>query len=85
MYPIAINPPFQNARMLAQKGAFTIHSNNPQPLEEQCPESVRKIPLPNNAKEGARQFLEYANLNEYSIYPDIVGMASHIRKLAFGW
>ena len=35
---------------------------------------------PDEAKEEARNFLKWANLDEYTIYPDIVGMAQHIKR-----
>ena len=82
--PIALDPPFQSERMLAQKGTFTIHGNDKRALETQCPEFVRKVILPKEAKGGAREFLEHANLNEFSIYPDMVGMARYIRRQALG-
>jgi hypothetical protein len=36
--------------------------------------------LPSAAKQEAREFLKWANLDEYTIYPDIVGMARHIKR-----
>ena len=82
--PIAIDPPYQSDRMFAQKGTFTIHGNDKRALEIQCPHIVRKVILPKEAKDGAREFLEHANLNEFSIYPDMVGMARYIRRQALG-
>jgi hypothetical protein len=31
--PIAIEPPFSNARLLAQQGCFTVHGSNPNPID----------------------------------------------------
>lgn len=84
IHPIAIDIPFQNTRILAQRGAFTIHGSNIVPLEDQCPTAVKKVILPVTALDAARDFLRHANLNEYSIYPDIFGMAQHIVSMAFG-
>ncbi|HSU55641.1 MAG TPA: FRG domain-containing protein [Candidatus Dormibacteraeota bacterium] len=80
IYPIAIDPPLQSDRMFAQKATFTIHGRDPKSLGAQCPDSVQKVLLPSSAKPAAREFLEHAALDAYSIYPDIVGMARHIRK-----
>jgi hypothetical protein len=78
--PIALEPPFQNDRMFAQRGMFTIHGDDERSLEEQCPDALRKIVIPESARQGALEFLEFASLNELSIFPDIVGIASHIRN-----
>jgi hypothetical protein len=80
VHPIAIDTPYRNARIAAQLGTFTIHGSNHDPIEVQLPECVRRIVLPSAIKPSAREFLEHANLNPFSIYPDIVGMAQHIRR-----
>jgi hypothetical protein len=82
--PIAIDIPFQNPRILAQRGVFTVQGSDRKPLEEQCPDVIRKVVLPVAALRGAREFLDHANLNQYSIYPDIFGMAQHIVNRIFG-
>lgn len=82
--PIALDPPLQTDRMFAQQATFTVHGRDPRSIGDQGPEVIRKVDLPKEALSGARQFLEYSNLNAYSIYPDIVGMARHIRKRVFG-
>jgi len=82
LHPIAVRPPLQSERLFAQRGVFTIHGNSTAALEKQCPLAIRKVTLPAVAKSGARRFLEYANLDEYAIYPDILGMSRHIvRKI----
>ena len=75
------DPPFQNGRLFAQRGMFTIHGDDERSLEEQCPSCVRKVLLPKSARRGALEFLQFSSLNELSIFPDIVGVASHIRNL----
>jgi hypothetical protein len=79
--PIAIEPPFQNDRMFAQRGMFTIHGEDIRPLDEQYPECVARILLPVSARKGAKEFLHFASLNELSIFPDMVGVAAHIRNM----
>lgn len=77
-YPIAFRPLLQSDRLVAQHGTFTIHGSDPRPLDEQVPDCVRRIILSTAAKPGAREFLEYAALDPFRIYPDIVGMARHL-------
>jgi len=76
--PIAIDCMFQNDRIAAQSGTFTVHGTDAAPIDEQASKAIRKIVLAPSAKPEAREFLEYANLNAFSIYPDVIGMARHI-------
>jgi hypothetical protein len=82
--PIAIELPFQNPRILAQRGVFTVHGSNPACLAAQCQDAARMVVLPVTAQDAAREFLKHANLNESSIYPDIFGIVQHIESQAFG-
>jgi hypothetical protein len=78
--PIAMEPPFQNNRIFAQRGVFTIHGDDPRGLEEQYQDCIRKVILPLDAREDAFEFLEFASLNQLSIFPDIVGVAQHLTR-----
>ena len=82
-HPIAIIPPMQTDRVFAQRGVFTIHGDNPAALEKQCPEVVKRVLLKKEAKAAAREFLEHANLDEYSVFPDIIGLSRHLRRKIF--
>lgn len=84
MYPIAIDPPYENKRMLAQNGTFTIHGDKPDPIESLVPEAVRQVVLPESVLKGAHEFIEYADLNPHKIYPDLVGIASHLKRKYLG-
>jgi hypothetical protein len=48
--PIAIEAPFQNDRMMAQRGKFTIHGDDLRPIEEINPDCVRKVTIPIKAQ-----------------------------------
>lgn len=78
--PIAIRPPHQSERLRAQKGVFTVHGTKESGFEQCAVDCYRRILLPSEAKIEARDFLKWANLDEYTIYPDIVGMAQHIKR-----
>jgi hypothetical protein len=79
-HPLAIFPTMQNARIFAQKGHFTIHGALEKPLEDIAPECLTRIPLPAAALGEARTFLHLAGLNEYSVFPDIDGLARYLIK-----
>lgn len=83
-YPIAINSLYHNERMFAQRGTFTVHGKDRGALDKICPKAIVKVPLPEPALNGAREFLEFADINPFRIYPDIVGMARHIRRKHLG-
>jgi hypothetical protein len=82
VYPIAVEPIFSNDRMAAQIGAFTIHGDNLTPIETLCPEAVKKIILSGKAISETLEFCELANINEFTIFPDVAGIASHVRRIA---
>jgi hypothetical protein len=81
-YPLAISPRFPNSRIQRQQGVFTIHGKSTAPLEEQCPEVIGKITLEKRAQKEAEGFLSIANLNHFSLFPDMVGMARYVRASA---
>ena len=78
--PIAIRPTVQSDRIRAQKAVFTVHGSNINGFKDYAEKCFRKIILTADAKKGAREFLKWANLDEYTIYPDIVGMSQHIKR-----
>lgn len=79
--PLAIQPNYISDRLKAQAGRFTVFGTLDGNFEksESAQRCFRKIILPASAKAEARTFLKWANLNEFTIYPDIVGMANHIK------
>lgn len=82
MYPIAVEPIFSNERMASQTGAFTIHGDNIDPIEALCPEAVKKIVLSKVAIKETMEFCELANINEFAVFPDVAGIASHVIRVA---
>ena len=82
VYPIAIEPIFANERMLAQRGVFTVHGDSTTPIQELCPKAVKRIVLTGNAIPELLEFLEIANINEFTVYPDLSGIADYVRRSA---
>lgn len=78
--PIAVEPRFLNDRMLAQRGMFTIHHDKIDPLENTFPNEIKKVILPASVMPAALEFLELSNLHAYSIFPDVAGLAEHLRN-----
>ena len=78
--PIAIEPIFINDRMLAQRGMFTVHHDDIKPIETEFPEAIQKVVIPSNIIDAAMDFLSLTNINEYSVFPDLAGIAGYLKK-----
>jgi hypothetical protein len=72
--PIAIEPIFKNDRIVAQRGTFTVHHDEITPIEDIFPQAIKKVRL----EKATIEPLELANLNEYSVFPDLSGIAGHL-------
>ena len=79
-YPIAIKSLYTNNRILAQRGMFTIHGDNTNDIEKLCPNAVNKIIIKQEVVPEIMEFLEFANINEITVYPDFNGIADYIRR-----
>ena len=81
-HPVAIYPRQKTARIHAQQGWFTIHGNEFKPLEtiKNSDRFLRKIELPFEALPEARDFMNHAGLNHYSLFPDLDNLSKHLRQ-----
>jgi hypothetical protein len=82
VFPIAIQPLFQNDRIFAQSGMFTVHGDDTSPIELLCPRAVKRVVLTQMAIDGAHEFLEIANINARTVFPDMLGVADYVRRIA---
>ncbi len=77
---LGVNPP--NPRIVAQHGCFTFH--NPEdfskPLEELHPKCVKKFVIKHDMFDYAKKFLIQSGINEFSMFPDLDGLARYLRK-----
>jgi hypothetical protein len=78
--PIAIEPIFINDRMLAQRGMFTVHHDDIKPIESEFPDAIKKVVIPNSIISAAMEFLDLTNINEYSVFPDLAGIAGYLKR-----
>ncbi len=79
--PLALSPKHRNHRLAAQRGRFTAHGVDTRPIDVVTPECVQRVILRKDAKPAARQFLDHAGINAYTIFPDVTGVAPFIRSL----
>lgn len=82
-YPIAVKANFINERIMAQRGMFTVHGDNLTDLEKLCPKAVKKFVIANEAVHEIKEFLEIANINEFTVFPDLQGLSNYINKKYF--
>lgn len=65
-------------RMRSQRAVFTLHRDLSRPLQSLSPSAVRKFTLPKSAHDEAQSFLQLAGVNEFSVFPDLDGLARYI-------
>lgn len=77
---VAIMPPQHSPRQSAQRSVFTLHCDLSAPLEDFAGDCLRKFELPPNALHEAISFLALAGVNEFSVFPDLDGLARHLKS-----
>jgi hypothetical protein len=80
---VAVAPGRHNPRLFSQRGAFTMHDDLDRPLNEIVPSAVHKFVLPKHVHPDARKFLEMAGVSEFSLFPDLDGLARELRDQHF--
>jgi hypothetical protein len=78
--PVAIIPPREQKRIFAQKCVYTLHAFDYGPIEKKYEDSVKKFEIPLSAIDEANTFLFLCGMNDYSLFPDLDGLGSYIRK-----
>lgn len=79
-HSLAVAPLRHSSRIFNQKSGFTLHGDLVVPLEEKYPDLVTKITIPVDAHQGARDFLKMAGVSEFSMFPDLDGLAREIKN-----
>lgn len=80
---IALNAPRQHPRVFNQRGGFTLHADLAASLEDLAPAALHKLTVPADARSGARDFLRFAGISEFSLFPDLDGLARDFRAMFF--
>jgi len=78
METLAVQPELTNARMVAQRSAFTLCGALFQPLEERYPKSIRKLLLLSNDFHEAQDFLRLSGQNHFGLFPDLEGLRLYL-------
>jgi hypothetical protein len=80
---VAMNPLRHHPRIFNQKSGVTLHNDLKIPLEMLCPTAVKKIEIPVAAFDEAFDFLTLSGISEFSVFPDLDGLAREINKERF--
>jgi hypothetical protein len=78
---IAVNPSQTGRRLAAQRGCFTLHVDLSMALETLAPPILKKFVIPPEAIADGIGFLRLAGMHEYSLFPDLDGLARHLKAL----
>jgi hypothetical protein len=78
METLAVQPELTNARMVAQRSAFTLCGSSFQPLEERYPKSIRRFLLPSSDFHDTQDFLQLSGQNHFALCPDLEGLRVHL-------
>jgi hypothetical protein len=84
--PVAINGAHNSSRIVAQRGAFTIFSNNIHPMEKVFeqdafpPESLVKIILEKSLVTQLRHSILNHGVTESVVFPDLDGLAKEMKR-----
>ena len=82
-------PSYINARIIAQKGAFTVHKNPTIPIDETIiagtPCSVVKLIIEQSHHEEFVDSLNWCGINKSFIYPGLDGLANYLDFSAKDW
>jgi hypothetical protein len=78
--PVALYPVQRNYRLHARRGYFTIHGDRNLTLDRTNSACVRRVAIPRKAIPDAHAFLHLAGINDYSMFPDLDGLARDLHQ-----
>jgi hypothetical protein len=79
-HPLTVQPSFNSRRITAQRGMFTIHGANRQPIEASSllTGNLYKIIVRRSAKDRLREQLSTAGISEATVFPDLSGLCREL-------
>ncbi|GAS85666.1 FRG domain-containing protein [Paenibacillus amylolyticus] len=83
---VAIYPPKNSKRMVAQQGVFTLQGNGMVPLEEErngqllAKKFLEKIIIPKELASDIKMYLKLSGMNYYTLFPDLDGLAKFVNN-----
>lgn len=68
-----------HTRVDRQRGFFTFHGNNIAPIEETCPDCVKRICIPPHLVREVREQLSFSGIDYFRLFPDLDGLAQSVK------
>jgi len=78
--PISIYPLKSHPRLLAQNGVFTVHGTEIKPLNKIYRGCLKRFDIPKSVIPDAQRFLTMANINDFTLFPDLDGLSRYLMK-----
>jgi hypothetical protein len=80
--PMAIDPPYNSRRLVAQRGKFVVFGESRLPLDQlaNVPDFMCRIDIPGRAKRNIRRQLLAAGISESVLFPGLPGLSREIRE-----
>ena len=79
--PVALYPVQRSERLQSQRGYFTIHGDSRKTLNNLVSDNILvSVDIPIEAINEAKNFLSLAGINDYSMFPDLDGLARDLHK-----
>lgn len=75
---VAVAPVWTNARMQAQRAAFTLCGASFEPLEQKYADCITKIVLPSGDFDEVDAFLDLAGQSHFGLFPDLEGLREYL-------
>ncbi len=70
-----------SARVISQRGIFTISGRPSEPIESQLKDRLHKFVISKDAKSDIKELLNLFNINTLSIYQDLDNLSKHLNDL----
>jgi len=80
--PMAIDPPYNSRRLVAQRGKFVVYGKVRTPLNQLSGvvNALVRIDIPGEAKRNVRRQLLAAGISESVLFPGLPGLSREIRE-----
>ena len=77
--PAVIIPPHSSERITVQRGAFTVHGDSRDGIEQISGIRLMKIVIPKLNAVAIKRSLRTAGIGEFTVFPELVGLCDEIR------
>ncbi|MFZ0770388.1 MAG: FRG domain-containing protein [Candidatus Sulfotelmatobacter sp.] len=77
--PVAMVPPHNSDRITVQRGAFTVHGDSRDGIEQAFTNRLVRLVIPKLQAVAVKRGLRMAGIGEFTVFPELVGLCDEIR------